>query len=130
VLLPRVAVIVVALAMAGWLAAAYPGARDEARARALLGQGASPARLSAAEQRHAFALLRSARRVRPDGTAVQLESSLLTLTGRKAQAATLLRALLRREPDNVTAWTLLAFADPKAIPQARARQRALAPPVR
>ena len=125
----RIALLLVAVAAVVWLAAAYRGAHDEARAKALLDRG-SPATLAPAERERALGLLHGARRGRPDGSAKQLEASLLTLTGDKPGAASLLRALVRREPENVTAWTLLAFADPREVARARERQRALAPSVR
>jgi cytochrome c-type biogenesis protein CcmH/NrfG len=126
--LARAVVVVVALAAAVWLAWAYPGARDEARATQLLAQPA--AQLSPAERAEGFRLLHSARRGRPDGPARLREAALLTGLGRRAEAAALLRPIVRREPQYLSAWTLLAFADPRYVPVARARQRELAPPVR
>jgi predicted Zn-dependent protease len=51
--------------------------------------------------------------------------------GRRERAADLVRPLTRSEPENVTAWTILALAesDPRAARRADARRRALAPPV-
>lgn len=124
----RISLAVAALAVAVWLALGYPGAHDEARATAIL---ATPAeKLTPAQRSQALSLLQSARRFRPDGTVVLREASLLIQTGARARAARMLRTLLRHEPESVTGWTLLAFADPSARAQASARQRALAPPVR
>jgi hypothetical protein len=44
------------------------------------------------------------------------------------------RPLVRREPENLPAWTILAFAledsDPEGAREAQRRRRELAPPVR
>ena len=54
--------------------------------------------------------------------------------GDAERAVALLRPLVRAEPENVTAWTLLALAlaenDPAGARAAEARRRELAPPVR
>jgi predicted Zn-dependent protease len=121
--LARVALLVIALAAAGWLASAYPGARDEARARALLAS-AGP-RPTAAERERALALLRGARRARPDGAVVLREATLLITAGRRPEAARELRRQLATEPESVTAWALLALADPTAVAEAAAHRRAL-----
>jgi predicted Zn-dependent protease len=124
----RVALAAVCLVAAAWFAIGYPGAHDEARARSLT---ATPvAKLSPAERREASALLDGARRARPDEAVDLRRASLLIGLGRKREAAAVVRSVLRREPRNVTAWTLLAFADPSAVAEARAHQLALAPPVR
>jgi predicted Zn-dependent protease len=126
--LARVALLVVALAAAGWLASAYPGARDEARAKALMADaGPQP---TAAERERALALLRAARRARPDGAVILREAALLITGGRREEAARELRRLLGREPESVSAWALLVLADPAAVAEATARRRALAPRVR
>ena len=127
-MLVRIALAAVCLVAAGWFAIGYPGARDEARARTPL--STPVAKLSAAQRSEAFALLDGARRARPDGAVDLRRVALLTGVGRKAEAAALARAVLRREPLNVSAWTLLAFADPGAVAEARRHQLELAPPVR
>jgi predicted Zn-dependent protease len=124
----RIALAAVCLVAAAWFAVGYPGAHDEARARSLL---AIPgAKLSPAQRTEAFALLDGARRARPDDAVDLRRASLLIQLGRKPAAAALLHDVLVREPRNVTAWTLLAFADPRAAATARAHQLELAPPVR
>jgi predicted Zn-dependent protease len=124
----RIALAAVCLAAAAWFALGYPGARDETRAKALL---TTPvAKLSAAQRAEAFALLDGARRFRPDGMVDLRRASLLIQVGRRPEAAALVRRVLRREPRNVTAWSLLAYADPRAAATARRHQLALAPPVR
>jgi predicted Zn-dependent protease len=127
----RVALFVVAVAAATWLASAYPGARDEARARDL------PTRpdgtLAPRERERAIELLEAARRRRPDGAVVPQLAGHYLAGGDSQRAVVLLRGLVRDEPENVTAWTVLAFAlaesDPAGARAAEARRRALAPPV-
>ena len=126
-MLARAALLLVALAAAGWLASGYPGARDEARAGELL---ARPARqLTPAERARALALLEGARRARPDGGVLVSEAGLLLATGDRRAAAARMLGLVRAEPENVTAWTLLGLADPGRSAEVAARRRALAPPV-
>ncbi len=126
----RVVVAVVALAMAGWLASALPGARDEQEARDAVSAGATP---SPAQVERAIALLEGARRARPDGEILPRLAGLELTAGRPERAVALLRPLVRYEPENVTAWTALALAlaetDADAAAEANARRRALAPPV-
>jgi hypothetical protein len=127
----RIALLLVALAAAGWLASAYPGTRDEARARAIR-PGLSGA-LTPQQVQRSIDLLESAREARPDGEIVPRLAGLELTAGHPDRAVALLKPLLRSEPDNVTAWTVLAFAladsDPAAAAQARARRRELAPPI-
>ena len=127
----RIALLIVALAAAGWLASAYPGTRDEARARAI--RPGPSGTLTAQQVQRTIELLESARKARPDGEVVPRLAGLELTAGRPDRAVALLKPLLRGEPDNVTAWTVLAFAladsDPNAAAKARARRRELAPPV-
>jgi hypothetical protein len=128
--LARAALLVVAVVVAVWLASAFPGARDEARARDL------PTRpdgsLAPRERARAIELLEAARRQRPDGAVVPQLAGHLLARGDRDRAVALLRPLVRDEPENVTAWTLLALAerDPAGARAADARRRELAPPVR
>jgi predicted Zn-dependent protease len=130
--LARAALLLVALAAAGWLGSALGPARDEARA---LAQGRQAGgNLDAAQRREAIALLERARRRRPDSVVAPREAGLLLTDGRPAEAVALLRPLLRAEPENALGWTVLALAlgssDPAGARAAIARQRALAPPVK
>ena len=126
----RVAGALVALAVAGWLASAWPGAHAEREAR-----DAVPAvgRPSPAQVERAIGLLEDARRARPDGDVLPRLAGLEVTAGRPDRAVALLRPLVRYEPENVTAWTALALAlaeaDPEAAAEPNARRRALAPPV-
>jgi predicted Zn-dependent protease len=126
----RVAGALVALAVAGWLASAWPGARAEQEARDAVPAAGRP---SPAQVERAIGLLEDARRARPDGDVLPRLAGLEVTAGRPERAVALLRPLVRYEPENVTAWTALALAlaetDPEAAGEANARRRALAPPV-
>jgi predicted Zn-dependent protease len=124
----RIAGALVALAVAGWLASAWPAARAEEEAR-----DAGGGRLSPAQAERAIGLLEDARRARPDGDVLPRLAGLELTAGRPERAVALLRPLVRHEPENVAAWTVLALAlaetDPAAAEAANERRRALAPPV-
>jgi predicted Zn-dependent protease len=126
----RVAAALVALAVAGWLASAWPGARAEQEARDAVPAAGRP---SPAQVERAIGLLEDARRARPDGDVLPWLAGLEVTAGRPERAVALLRPLVRYEPENVTAWTALALAlaetDREAAAEANARRRALAPPV-
>jgi predicted Zn-dependent protease len=117
----RAALLIAALAVAGWLAAAYPGARAEQRAAAL-----PPAKAQEAARLYTDALAR-----RPDTVAGPRLAALELGEGREDEAAARLRRVLHGEPDNVTAWAVLALAlaksDPAGAARALARRDALAP---
>lgn len=123
-MLARVLVLVLAVAVAGWLASGYAGARDEARAIAI-------PQTTSAGRAEAIRLLEGARRRRPDSTVVPRLAGLLVLEGRRATAVALLRPLLREEPGNATGWAVLALAlqrdDPAGARAALARRLALVP---
>jgi predicted Zn-dependent protease len=127
----RVALVLVAVAAAGWLASAYPGTRDEARARAI--RPAAGGALTPSQVARSIELLEGARRARPDGEVGVKLAGLELTAGRPERAVALLRPIVRSEPENLPAWTTLAIAlqrlDPAAAREARERQRALAPPV-
>lgn len=126
----RVVAALVALAVAGWLASAWPGARAEREARDAVSVAGTP---SPAQVERAIELLEEARRARPDGEILPRLAGLEVTAGRPERAVALLRPLVRYEPENVTAWTALALAlaetDLEAAAEANARRRALAPPV-
>jgi predicted Zn-dependent protease len=79
-------------------------------------------------------LLEDARRARPDGDILPRLAGLELTAGRPERAAALVRPLVHREPENLPAWTILAFAledsDPAGAREAQSRRRELAPPVR
>src|SRR5215213_5448952 len=96
----RAALLVVALAVAAWLASAYPGARAEQRA----------ATLAPEDSARAAELYTDALRRRPDTVAGPRLAGVEVVEGEEARAAARLRRILAGEPDNVTAWTVLALA--------------------
>jgi predicted Zn-dependent protease len=128
----RIAVLLVSLAAAAWLASAYPGTRAEEQAREIrppVGGSLTPQQVA-----RSIELLQDARRARPDGDILPRLAGLELTAGRPDEAAALVRPLVRREPENLPAWTILAFAledsDPEGAREAQARRRELAPPVR
>jgi len=127
----RAALAFVALAAAAWLASAWPGTRDELRARDI--RPAPGRELTDAQVQEAIGLLDYARRARPDGEVVPRLAGLELTAGRPERAVALLRPLVRHEPENVTAWAALELAlarsDPRGAAEARARRLALAPAV-
>ena len=128
----RVALLLVSLAAAGWLASAYPGTRAEEQARAI--RPAAGEALTPQQVARSIELLEDARRARPDGDILPRLAGLELTAGRPERAVALVRPLVRREPENLPAWTILAFAladsDPAGAREAQARRRELAPPVR
>ena len=90
-----------------------------------------PQSLSAAEVKRATDLFERSRAHNPDLRPAERAAGLLIRTGHAREALALLRPVVRREPDNLTAWTLLAIAaqkpDPGLSRQAVARARALNP---
>jgi hypothetical protein len=128
----RIAVVVLSLAAAAWLASAYPGTRAEEQAREI--RAAPGGELTPAQLARSLELLQDARRARPDGEILPRLAGLELTAGRPDGAAALVRPLVRREPENLPAWTILAFAlersDPAGAREAQARRRELAPPVR
>lgn len=90
-----------------------------------------PQGLSAADVKRATDLFERSRAHNPDLRPAEREGGLLIRTGHLPEAVALLKPVVRREPDNLTAWTLLAIAaqksDPALARQAVARARALNP---
>jgi cytochrome c-type biogenesis protein CcmH/NrfG len=128
----RIAVLLVSLAAAAWLASAYPGTRAEEQAREIRPAPGRP--LTTGQVARSIELLEDARRARPDGDILPRLAGLELTAGRPDEAAALVRPLVRREPENLPAWTILAFAlersDPAGAREAQRRRRELAPPVR
>jgi predicted Zn-dependent protease len=118
----RVVVAVVALVAIGWLAVMELDTRRQADG-------------VAAAQRRDFAAaeadFRAARRLSPDTAPDLSRAFLYERTARPGRAAAVLEDVLRREPDNLTAWGLLfTFAknhDPATADRARAARRRLDP---
>jgi predicted Zn-dependent protease len=90
-----------------------------------------PQSLSAADVKQAVDLFERSRAHSPDLRPAEREAGLLIRTGRTREALLVLKPVIRREPENLTAWTLTAIAaqklDPALSRQAIARARALNP---
>jgi hypothetical protein len=118
----RVVVAVVAVAVIAWLGVMERDTRLLARA-----DHAAQARDYAAAERN----LRDADTLTADTTADVRRAFLLQATRRGDEARALLEDVVRREPDNLTAWgLLLTFAresDPATADRARAQVRRLDP---
>jgi len=128
--LARIALIVAALVVAACLVFTLRAIRLEADARASLpGGGAIPPAAVA----HAERLLRDAEDLNPDIRPLLVRAALLTGVKQPQRAVPLLREVVRREPDNAAAWSLLVrnlrSYDATAADAAESRLRAIAPPV-
>jgi Tfp pilus assembly protein PilF len=90
-----------------------------------------PQQLSAAQVARAVSLFERARADNPDTGPIVLEAGLLERRGQHRRALALLRPVVRDEPDNLTAWVLVAVAarpvDPDLATRAVQRARALNP---
>ena len=121
-MIARVAVVVVAVVVIAWLGAMESNARQLARA-----DDAARARNYMAAIGH----LRDADRLSADTTADVRRAFVLQGAKRGAEARALLEDVVRREPDNLTAWgLLLTFSratDPAAAARAQAQLRRLDP---
>jgi predicted Zn-dependent protease len=130
-MLARVLVIAVGLVALAWLGINLRGFdRYEDGQRLALAPNATEA--SAAQ---AARLLEDARFLNPDTRPMLAKGALLVARGgaRVNEGMALLEEAVRKEPDNVVAWAVLASAtrrlDPQRSREARARARALSPPV-
>jgi uncharacterized protein HemY len=127
---PRVALLAVSLAAAGWFGVSAHEARDEHAAEALVSLlgGLTPAEIS-----HAGDLLDGASVLDPDSHVDVLRAELALHRRRIAEARRILDGVLAREPKAIEAWALEADAlkrtDPAAARRARAQVLRLAPPV-
>jgi predicted Zn-dependent protease len=90
-----------------------------------------PQTLSRADVDRAARLFQRARAHNPDSRPVEREAGLLIRKGRSRAAVALLRPIVRREPENLTAWALLAAGargiDPALARVATTRARVLNP---
>jgi predicted Zn-dependent protease len=123
----RAALLALALAVGVWLAIGLRSARYEAQADRIGGSG----QLDEARFSEARDLYRRARAGNPGTDPERVEGLLLIVGGRPREAARVLREVVRREPQNSHAWSLLGTAaerfDPALARRARARVRALRP---
>jgi predicted Zn-dependent protease len=90
-----------------------------------------PQTLSRADVNHAVDLFQRAREHNPDSRPIEREAGLLIRSGRSREAISLLQPVVKREPDNLTAWALLAgvarTTHPALAREAVTRARALNP---
>jgi predicted Zn-dependent protease len=115
----------VAIVVLAWLAVMERDARLEQRGVAAAGLQTPAARARAERD------FRSARLLNPDSGPDVSRAFVLQAEGRSAAAIRAIRGVLRREPDNLQAWAVLAtFArghDPAAVREAFAADRRLDP---
>jgi hypothetical protein len=122
----RVVVAVVAVLLIGWLAVMERDERLLERGVAISGRSKGPQDAARAEQ--AF---RDARLLNPDSAPDMGRAFVYVGTGRRKQAVGTVEDVLRREPDNLTAWGLLfrvsRGVDPANERRALAQRRRLDP---
>jgi hypothetical protein len=118
----RAVVAVTAVLALGWLAVMERDVRLEQRGSAALQSEGDPATLARAEND-----LRRANLLNP-GTGPDLSRALVRRArGRTGQSVALIEDVVRREPDNVTAWRVLMVLAPRAAARSLAAQRRLDP---
>jgi hypothetical protein len=118
----RAVVAVTAILVLGWLAVMERDVRLETRGTAALRSKGDPAVLARAETD-----LRRANLLNP-GTGPDLSRALVRRArGRTEQSVSLLEDVLRREPENVTAWRILMVLSSGDIGRSLAAQRRLDP---
>ena len=118
----RAAVAVVAVLVLAWLGVMERNLRLEERGAAALRSKGEPAVLARAETD-----LRRANLLNP-ATGPDLNRALVRrVRGRNEASVALLEDVLRREPDNLTAWRVLTLLSPDAAGRALAAQRRLDP---
>jgi hypothetical protein len=104
-------------------------ARLETQAQAIAQR--PPQQLSARDIDRAARLFESSTAHNPDSRPIEREAGLLIRSGRSRQALALLRPVVKREPQNLTAWALIAAGastiDPALAREAVARADALNP---
>jgi hypothetical protein len=124
--LARAAVALIAVAAIGWLAVMERDARLYDRGLAAGGGLDDPRTIAQAE-----ADLREARLLNPDRTPDVARALVLFTTGRQDRAQALIEDVLRAEPDNLSAWGALGYAnsgkDPAVDERVRRQVRRLDP---
>jgi predicted Zn-dependent protease len=122
----RIVLIVAALVAGAWLAVQERAARAE--------QGLTKIAFEKGEPADAQRLLAADRRLNPDRRPDLFEAVILGRQGDFRGAVAAIERVTRAEPENIEAWGLLASAaqrtDPALAARARARARALSPPIR
>jgi predicted Zn-dependent protease len=122
----RIVLIVAALLAGAWLITQTRAAQAEQQLTKIAFENGDPA--------NAQQLLATDRRLNPDRRPDLFEAVILGRKGDFKGAVALIGKVTQAEPENIEAWGLLASAaervDPKLAAEARARARALSPPVR
>jgi predicted Zn-dependent protease len=122
----RILLIVAALTAGAWLYVQERAARAE--------QGLTKIAFENGNLDHAQRLLEADRRLNPDHRPDLFEGVILGRRGDFRGAVTAIERVTKAEPENIEAWGLLSSAaarvDPGLADLARARARALSPPVR
>ena len=126
----RIAGVAGALLVCAWFALAAVQARELESAREIVRAPGVPA---PAQADRAERLLDTAGFLHPGTAHDLLRAQILTETARGPEARRLLEDVVAREPDNIEAWSRLAFLtlrkDPAAWAAANAQLLRLAPPV-
>jgi hypothetical protein len=122
----RAAIALAAVVVLAWLGVMERDARLQARANTALGHLRTSAQAARAE-----ADLRRARLLNPDAAPDLSRVLLYQARGRWREGVALADRVVRREPDNLTAWLLLRSVagdhDPGAVRRAQAALRRLDP---
>ena len=120
----------VALLIAAWLAVQAVGAHAQDELTRIVFAARDP---TPAQRARALTLIERAERLNPDRRPEFMRGALLLREGNARGAAAVFARVTREEPESLEAWALLERAarayDPALAAQARARARALAPPV-
>lgn len=126
----RVLLTVAAIAAAVWLGI---GLNSSLLQRSAQRTGfRAPETLTPAQIAHATDRFESARKRNPDTQPAVNEAAMLARVGQEREAVSILREVVDKEPDNLTAWVVLSSAAAKREPalaqRAAARARELNPP--
>jgi Flp pilus assembly protein TadD len=93
----------------------------------------APETLSPSQIAHATHQFERARKHNPDTQPAVNEAALLARVGQQDRAVSILRGVVDKEPDNLTAWVILSSAaarrEPTLAARAADRARELNPPV-
>ena len=122
----RIALLIVAVAVTGWLAVSIGSVRAQDEVLALgVRIGSRP------DGAHVRDLADRARLLNPDQRVELSEALALARAGDRAGALRAVQRAARAEPENIEAWALMQrYAGGELAAQARRRVRELAPPVR
>jgi hypothetical protein len=127
----RIVVALAAVVIVAWLAVMERDARLQKRGVSTASEMVVSGRFDPAGFRSAEEDFRDARLLSPDTTPDLHRAVLYQVHGRAPQAIALLKDVVRREPENVTAWNVLRELtrerDPATARRAAAAQRRLDP---